>query len=109
MTGAFDVFELKCDQRIPTGAVKTKSDWPGTFIRGDDAATLRGSLRYVLRHWPKRTGNHSTQYIDEQNKAKIQRLHDLLQASFIEDAWPFSDGRGNNSVLEEDNGEDKRA
>jgi hypothetical protein len=30
----------------PTGALQFQDDWPGLFIRGDDAIALLGELRY---------------------------------------------------------------
>jgi hypothetical protein len=31
--------------RAPTGAMQFQDDWPGLFIRGDDAIALLGDLR----------------------------------------------------------------
>ncbi len=33
--------------RIPTGAMQFQDDWPGLFIRGDDAITLLSELRLL--------------------------------------------------------------
>jgi hypothetical protein len=36
-------------ERVPTGAVQFNDDWPGLFIRGDDALTLMLELKDVLK------------------------------------------------------------
>lgn len=36
------------DPRVETGAIAFGSDWPGTFIRGDNAAYYAAHLRTVL-------------------------------------------------------------
>ena len=33
----------------PTGAMQFQQDWPGLFIRGDDAIALLGELRHVMK------------------------------------------------------------
>jgi hypothetical protein len=35
--------------RVETGTVRFGDDWPGVFIRGDDARALAQVLRYCLR------------------------------------------------------------
>jgi len=37
--------ELDEDDRIETGAVQFNDDWPGLFIRGDEALYLAGLIR----------------------------------------------------------------
>jgi hypothetical protein len=36
--------------RTPTGAMQFQDDWPGLFIRGDDAIVLMGRIRYLVEH-----------------------------------------------------------
>lgn len=38
--------------RIETGVVRFGSDWPGVFIRGDDAFDLQLQLRALLKSAP---------------------------------------------------------
>lgn len=33
----------------PTGAIQFRNDWPGLFVRGDDAMALLSELRATLR------------------------------------------------------------
>jgi len=33
--------------RVPTGALQFQDDWPGLFIRGDDAIVLKVHIRYL--------------------------------------------------------------
>ena len=38
-------------ERVETGAVKFGNDWPGLFIRGDDAFYLEQILNQAVRKW----------------------------------------------------------
>lgn len=33
----------------PTGAMQFRDDWPGLFLRGDDAIVLLGRIRYLAK------------------------------------------------------------
>ena len=35
---------------IRTGAIQFQDDWPGLFVRGDDAIALARSIRYLQQH-----------------------------------------------------------
>ena len=35
--------------RVPTGAIQFQDDWPGLFIRGDDALVLMARIRYLAK------------------------------------------------------------
>lgn len=37
------------DRRTNTGALQFDGDWPGIFIRGDEAMSMANSLRAALR------------------------------------------------------------
>jgi hypothetical protein len=37
-------------KRIETGPLRFGSDWPGVFIRGDDALGWSGTLRHLAQH-----------------------------------------------------------
>ena len=34
--------------RVPTGALQFRDDWPGLFVRGDDAIGLMLSIRHLV-------------------------------------------------------------
>lgn len=36
--------------RVETGAVRFGKDWPGVFIRGDDAFGYADSLSFIIKH-----------------------------------------------------------
>ena len=36
--------------RVPTGAMQFLEDWPGLFVRGDDAVVLLHEIEAVLEH-----------------------------------------------------------
>jgi hypothetical protein len=36
--------------RAPTGAIQFQDDWPGLFVRGDNAIKLRSAIRILHRH-----------------------------------------------------------
>jgi hypothetical protein len=36
--------------QTPTGALQFEHDWPGLFIRGDDAISLYNSIRVIEQH-----------------------------------------------------------
>lgn len=40
--------KIQDQERIETGAVQFNDDWPGLFIRGDNAYVLYVSIRYIL-------------------------------------------------------------
>jgi hypothetical protein len=45
--------------RIETGAVQFNDDWPGLFVRGDDAVMLLAILEeYVLTPTPRKDSAH---------------------------------------------------
>ncbi len=35
--------------RVPTGALAFRDDWPGLFVRGDDAIGVMVSIRYLAK------------------------------------------------------------
>jgi hypothetical protein len=41
--------------RVPTGALQFEDDWPGLFIRGDEALFLMTRIRYLV----ERLGNQT--------------------------------------------------
>jgi hypothetical protein len=42
------------DKRVESGPVQFGNDWPGTFIRGDDAAHYAMSLDRIINGGPER-------------------------------------------------------
>ena len=41
--------------RVPTGALQLQDDWPGLFIRGDEALWLMHQIRYLAERVPQQT------------------------------------------------------
>jgi hypothetical protein len=67
------------DERIETGPVRFGEDWPGVFVRGDDAIMFAVVLKKFLR----------SQEFDEQSieeagqRLELRRLTDLLNSCFV--------------------------
>ena len=59
---------------VPTGAVQFQGDWPGLFIRGDDAIFLRSAIRQLQ----ERLG--STQDVAVSNALlKLRSIADVIE------------------------------
>lgn len=39
-----------CTARVETGPIRFGDDWPGVFLRGDDAQGSATALRHVMAH-----------------------------------------------------------
>jgi hypothetical protein len=69
-------------KRLETGVVQINGDWPGVFIRGDDALHYSKQLAFVLGelrgHRAKCEEVHVMQMIAD---AALQGMINLLQAS----------------------------
>jgi hypothetical protein len=51
--------------RVPTGALQFQDDWPGLFIRGDEALWLMVQIRYLAErfgHLAERFGQEKVPY-----------------------------------------------
>lgn len=44
------IIDVKLDERVETGPTQIGDDWPGVFIRGDNAAYYAMMLRQYLEH-----------------------------------------------------------
>jgi hypothetical protein len=44
------------DDRVETGAIQFNDDWPGLFVRGDDAFSLWVALRVAHKYVPDAGG-----------------------------------------------------
>jgi len=60
--------KLKID-RVETGPIQFEDDWPGVFIRGDNAAHFSIHLKHILEEYKK-----TNQY----NMMDITRVEDLI-------------------------------
>jgi len=61
---------MKAEPRIETGVTQFGSDWPGVFLRGDNAFMLANKLRNIIR-------DHS---IDIHNDPELKSIIDLLES-----------------------------
>ncbi len=61
--------------RIETGVIRFGDDWPGVFIRGDDARALAQVLHYCLRE----SGRHGHIY------SRLDFLAALLESSELKE------------------------
>ena len=50
--------------KIPTGAMRFEDDWPGVFIRGDNAWMLKLEIEQVLEILKENNLEASTMYLD---------------------------------------------
>lgn len=55
--------------RVPTGAMQFENDWPGLFIRGDNAVVVKTRIRWL----EARIGDHD----DPEVRSAIQCLAEL--------------------------------
>lgn len=66
--------------RVETGVVQFGDDWPGVFIRGDNALTVAHMLREALKLIPQ------TEWLV---RSQLKGLHDDLQSCSVGDTgWP---------------------
>jgi hypothetical protein len=61
------------DPRVETGVIKLGDDWPGVFIRGDDACAYATHLEVILRRVPRASAEISVDV--------VRGLIDLLKLS----------------------------
>jgi hypothetical protein len=66
--------------RIETGRMQFESDWPGVFIRGDDALGFARSLRSVLKSAEDRIMKSVATEDELAQWSKIQDLAALLES-----------------------------
>ena len=68
--------------RLETGIVQAHGDWPGVFIRGDDAFGYLQSLRKVLAAVPDPAGDTGLT-VTAFAKTHLQGLVSLLESSNV--------------------------
>lgn len=54
-----------CGGRLETGVMQYGDDWPGVFIRGDDAAAFALAVRYALETMPADPPHVQRQYLED--------------------------------------------
>jgi hypothetical protein len=64
--------------RVATGPLKFRDDWPGVFIRGDEALGYAGKLRVLLVGAEKRASELTQDEIAAW--MRVQQLADLLES-----------------------------
>ena len=70
MTMNIRVIDVSLDERVETGPVQFRDDWPGIFIRGDEASHLALVLNRVLREYS----------IDQPARSDLEMLCKYLMA-----------------------------
>jgi hypothetical protein len=65
-------------RRVETGAVQFGEDWPGLFIRGDDAAALKLSIRHLEEQVAGAANG-----IDRFALDRLRRIADLIERDVI--------------------------
>jgi hypothetical protein len=64
--------------RIPTGAMQFQDDWPGLFIRGDDAIVLMVRIRHLLERLAEHEDTSVTWVL-----LHLRKLADLIERDVI--------------------------
>jgi len=73
------------DFSVRTGVVQFKADWPGVFIRGDDALGYAATIRALQRQAKEeamRAGTHPLQF---EQRHRLEELAELLESCRIKD------------------------
>jgi len=60
--------------RVPTGAVQFQDDWPGLFLRGDDAIGLLSGIRHLVAQ----VGAHADPVV-AWTLVRLQGLADIIE------------------------------
>jgi len=61
------------DDRVETGPIQFGDDWPGAFIRGDNAFHFGITLQRLLKEWP----------VDPMDQAIVDGLAKTLMSSRV--------------------------
>ena len=61
------------DKRVETGALQIGDDWPGVFIRGDEALSMADNLEAMSMHFgiPHADGSLLRRYIELLRSARV--------------------------------------
>jgi hypothetical protein len=65
--------------RLPSGAMQFEGDWPGLFLRGDDAIVLLGRIRYLAERLDKHEDPGVMSVI-----LHLSRLADMIERDVVE-------------------------
>lgn len=63
------------DKRVETGAIQFGDDWPGVFIRGDNAGWFAFSLKAILEH--------EAQKLEPHHVLLLKQLHATLSGAIV--------------------------
>lgn len=66
--------EVKSGRRVETGPTKIGDDWPGVFIRSDNAVNYATHLDSLLKDYPRCISKHV-----------LEQLVDLLRSGWTQD------------------------
>jgi hypothetical protein len=83
--------EAAMTERAETGRMQFGDDWPGVFIRGDDALAFARSLRQLLHKTEKRASELSQQQVAACSRSS--ELAALLESCRLK--GPLPDARRN--------------
>jgi hypothetical protein len=67
-------------ERIETGVMTPKGDWPGIFIRGDDALSYAVQLRAALAAAEERAASGMMPHAEATAWERLQAMADLLES-----------------------------
>jgi hypothetical protein len=70
--------------RVETGVMSHKGDWPGIFIRGDDALSYAAQLRVALTFAEERAASGMMPHAEAEAWTKLQAMADLLDSCRVE-------------------------
>jgi hypothetical protein len=65
--------------RVETGSVRFGGDWPGVFIRGDNAAYYAASLSVVLRDMVSHDGSFDARMAIRATEDLVRHIYACLQ------------------------------
>ena len=74
------------DERVETGPVRFGDDWPGVFIRGDNAGYYAMALKQYLDQIEPIAG--IAEKVDEITTAQLRGLQELLAGDVDGPVWP---------------------
>jgi hypothetical protein len=64
--------------RVPTGALQFRDDWPGLFVRGDDAIGLMVSIRHLAERLADNTDPGVASAL-----SRLKRIADIIERDVI--------------------------
>jgi hypothetical protein len=87
------VLQLDTDERVETGAVQFNmkdgyEDWPGLFIRGDNAAWLAFQLNQALETLEEIDKKNPEQMLGFNVIGELKGIRDMIWGDVIVGGWP---------------------